>query len=160
MPRTYVAASLNQVGPLSPVPSVELLVYPDDCDSFGHVNQATFLRLFEQARWQVVSEGPGLDIFTRSDAWPAVRKTTIDYHASAFAGDRLRFDTVRTNLGHTSFSMHQTAKREADSTLVAEAEFVFVCVKRDGTPTPVPEAIAEFLGARPSGGNSASRPGA
>ncbi|MFC1639836.1 acyl-CoA thioesterase [Gemmatimonadota bacterium] len=130
---------------MSPVPPIELLVYPDDCDSFGHVNQATFLRLFEQARWQAVAKGRGIDIFSRSDAWPAVRKTTIEYHAGAFPGDRLRFDTEQTHLGQTSFSMQQTARRVSDNTLVAIAEFVFVCVKRDGTPTPVPEEIAGFL---------------
>jgi 3-oxoadipate enol-lactonase len=138
------------VDPLSAIPAIELLVYPDDCDSFGHVNQATFLRLFEHARWQAVARGPGIDIFSRSDAWPAVRKTKIEYFASAFAGDRLRFDTDLTHLGRTSFSMHQTAKRGTDDTLVAEADFVFVCVRRDGTPTPVPDEIARFLGARPS----------
>ena len=46
--------------------------------------------------------------------------------------------------------MHQTARRELDDTLVVEAEFVFVFFKRDGTPTPVPEEIARFLGAKPS----------
>ena len=130
---------------MSPVPSIELLVFPDDCDSFGHVNQATFLRLFEQARWQAVAKGPGIDVFTGSNAWPAVRKTTIEYHTSAFAGDLLRFDTEQTHLGRTSFSMHQTARRGSDNTLVAEAEFLFVCVKRDGTPTPVPEEVARFI---------------
>jgi len=137
------------VASLSPIPAVELLVYPDDCDSFGHVNQATFLRLFEQARWQAVAMGPGVDIFNRCDAWPAVRKTTIEYFASAFAGDRLRFDSELTHFGRTSFSMHQTARRNTDDTLLAEADFVFVCVRRDGSPTPVPEEIARFLGASP-----------
>lgn len=145
MSRPYVASSSNQVIAVSHVPSVELLVYPDDCDSFGHVNQATFLRLFEHARWKAVDNGPGVDIFTRNDAWPAVRKTTIEYHAGAFPGDRLRFDTERTHLGRTSFSMHQTARRTSDNALVAEAEFVFVCVRRDGTPTPVPEEISGFF---------------
>lgn len=134
---------------VSTVPSIELQVYPHDCDSFGHVNQATFLRLFEQARWQAVASGPGVEIFSRCDAWPAVRKTTIEYHASAFPGDRLKFVTEQTYLGRTSFSMRQTATRESDGTLVADAEFVFVCVKRDGTPTPVPEELARFLGAKP-----------
>jgi YbgC/YbaW family acyl-CoA thioester hydrolase len=133
------------VNEVSPVPTIELLVYPDDCDSFGHVNQATFLRLFEHARWQAVAKGPGIDIFDRTDAWPAVRKTTIEYFASAFPGDFLRFATDPPQLGRTSFTMHQTARRVSDDTLIAEAEFVFVCVSRDGTPKPVPEEIAGFL---------------
>jgi acyl-CoA thioester hydrolase/thioesterase-3 len=131
---------------VSPVPTTKLLVYPDDCDSFGHVNQATFLRLFEHARWQAVASGPGIDIFDRTDAWPAVRKTTIEYHASAYPGDVLRFETGLTQLGHTSFTMHQTASRDSDDSIVAEADFVFVCVTRDGKPTPVPEEVARFLG--------------
>ncbi len=140
---------------VTPFPSVELLVFPDDCDSFGHVNQATFLRLFERARWNAVAAGPGIDIFDREDAWPAVRKTTIEYLASAFPGDVLRFDTVVEQLGRTSFTMQQTAIRDADDTVVAEAHFVFVCVTRKGEPTPVPGEISRFLDAanssRPSG---------
>lgn len=129
---------------------IELLVYPDDCDSFGHVNQAAFLRLFERARWEAVVQGPGMEIFSHSDAWPVVRKTAIEYFASAFAGDRLRIDTEVTHFGRTSFSMRQTAKRKSDDVLVAEADFVFVCVSRNGKPTPVPDEIARFVGARTS----------
>ena len=120
-------------------------MYPDDCDSFGHVNQASFLRLFEHARWQAVAEGPGIDIFGRTNAWPAVRKTTIEYFASAFPGDVLRFTTELPQLGRTSFTMHQAVRRVADDALIAEADFVFVCVTRDGAPTPVPEEVARFL---------------
>ena len=135
---------------MSSIPSIELLVFPVDCDSFGHVNQATFLRLFEQARWQAVAQGPGVDIFQRHDAWPAVRKTTIEYHASAFPGDLIRFDISVTNIGRTSIGMHQTARRSSDNQLLAEADFLFVCVASDGTPTPVPEEVKAFLGKRPS----------
>ena len=58
-------------------PDVDLTVYPDDCDSFGHLNQASFLSLFERARWEMLARGPGMDFFTRSAAWPAVRKAEI-----------------------------------------------------------------------------------
>jgi 3-oxoadipate enol-lactonase len=73
--------------------------------------------------------------------WPAVRKTSIDYLASAFPGDVLRFQLLLTHRGRTSFVMRQTARRAADDTLVATAEFVFVCIDRDGRPVPVPEEI-------------------
>src|SRR4026208_2242443 len=69
---------------------VEQVVYPDDCDAFGHLNQAAFLRVFERARWDVLGRGPGMDVFVRHDAWPAVRKTVIDYLAPEFPGDALR----------------------------------------------------------------------
>jgi pimeloyl-ACP methyl ester carboxylesterase len=67
----------------------------------------------------------------------------------------LRFDSDVQRLGTTSFTMHQTATRDSDDELVAEAEFVFVCVTREGKPTPVPEEVARFLGAGPSARPSA-----
>lgn len=127
------------------VADVDLTVYPDECDAFGHLNQASFLSLFERARWEVMAHGPGMDVFTRHGAWPAVRRTTIDYHASALPGDVLRFHQALTHLGRTSFTMRQTARRPADDTLIATAEFVFVCINRDGRPVPVPAEVGQFL---------------
>lgn len=120
---------------------VDLTVYPDECDPFGHLNQASFLALFERARWEVVGRGPGMNVFSRHGVWPAVRKTSIDYVASAFPGDVLRFQLVLTHRGRTSFIMRQTARRVADDALIATAEFVFVCIDREGKPVPVPEEI-------------------
>ncbi|MBA2626595.1 MAG: alpha/beta fold hydrolase [Gemmatimonadales bacterium] len=129
---------------------IELTVYPDECDAFGHLNQASFLSLFERARWEVLARGPGMDVFTRSDTWPAVRKTVIDYHASACPGDVLRFHQALTHHGRTSFTMRQTARRLRDDALIATAEFVFVCINRDGRPAPVPAEVAAFMNARPT----------
>ena len=124
---------------------VEQVVYPDDCDAFGHLNQAAFLRVFERARWDVLGQGPGMDVFARTGLWPAVRKTVIDYLAPAYPGDVLRVHHALVHLGHTSFTMRQTARRAADDTLIASAEFVFVCVDREGRPVPVPRDMGEFF---------------
>jgi len=133
---------------------IDLTVYPDECDAFGHLNQAAFLTLFERARWEMLARGPGMDVFTRAGAWPAVRKTVIDYHAAAFPGDVLRFQQALTHHGRTSFTMRQTARRLGDDTLIATAEFVFVCVNREGRPTPVPVEFSGFMSARPAVGNA------
>jgi 3-oxoadipate enol-lactonase len=132
-----------------PYPSeIDLTVYPDECDAFGHLNQASFLSLFERARWEMLVRGPGIDVFTRAGAWPAVRKTVIDYHAAAFPGDVLRFHQAVTHHGRTSFTMRQTARRMKDDVLIATAEFVFVCINREGRPVPVPAEFGEFMHAR------------
>jgi YbgC/YbaW family acyl-CoA thioester hydrolase len=130
-------------------PEIDLTVYPDECDAFGHLNQASFLSLFERARWEMLARGPGMDVFTRQEAWPAVRRSAIDYHAPAFPGDVLRFAQALTHHGRTSFTMRQTARRVADDRLIATAEFVFVCIDRHGKPTPVPAEIGDYLTARP-----------
>lgn len=138
-----------------PHPSeIDLTVYPDECDAFGHLNQASFLSLFERARWEMLVRGPGIDVFSRSGAWPAVRKTVIDYHAAAFPGDVLRFHQALTHHGRTSFTMRQTARRVKDDVLIATAEFVFVCISREGRPIPVPAEFGEFMHARRSAGGA------
>jgi YbgC/YbaW family acyl-CoA thioester hydrolase len=129
---------------------VEQVVYPDDCDAFGHLNQAAFLRVFERARWDLLGRGPGMDVFVRHDAWPAVRKTVIDYLAPAFAGDILRVHQALVHHGRTSFTMRQTARRASDGALIATAEFVFVCINRENRPVPVPEELGEYFQTRPS----------
>jgi 3-oxoadipate enol-lactonase len=131
-----------------PLPEIDLVVYPDECDAFGHLNQASFLSLFERARWEMLLRGPGMDVFTRAGSWPALRKTVIDYRAAAFPGDVLRFQQALTHHGRTSFTMRQAARRVRDDTLIASAEFVFVCIDRDGRPVPVPQQFSDFMNAR------------
>ena len=140
----------NPLGGAVASPDIDLTVYPDECDAFGHLNQASFLSLFERARWEMLARGPGMDVFTRAGTWPAVRKTTVDYHAGAFPGDVLRFSQNLVHHGRTSFTMRQTARRLGDDTLIATAEFVFVCIDREGKPVNVPAEVGRYMNARPS----------
>src|SRR3954452_2077355 len=130
------------------LPEIDMVVYPDECDAFGHLNQASFLSLFERARWEMLLKGPGMDVFTRAGAWPALRKTVIDYRAAAFPGDVLRFTQALTHHGRTSFTFRQRARRVRDDTLIASAEFVFVCIDREGHPVPIPGEFTEYVYAR------------
>ena len=138
-------------------PEIDFTVYPDECDTYGHLNQASFLSLFERARWEMLARGPGMDLFTRMGSWPVVRKTMVDYLASALPGDVLRFTQILLHRGRTSFTMRQTARRLRDDTLIATAEFVFVCVNREGQPVPIPETLGSFMEARGPGGADTAR---
>ena len=134
-------------------PEVDLTVYPDQCDAFGHLNQAAFVALFERARWEVLARGPGMDYFQRHGVWPVVRKSLVEYHAQAFQGDVLRFAQVLVHVGRTSFTLRQTARRVRDDVLVSTAEVVFVCVDPQGTPVPVPESLPQVITDRQLAGN-------
>lgn len=129
-------------------PEIDLTVYPDECDAYGHLNQASFHALFERARWEVLARGPGMDFFTRLGVWPALRKTTIEFHAQVFPGDVLRFSQLLLHLGRTSFTLRQTCRRLRDDALVATTEIVFVCIDAQGRPVPVPEAVPPAMANR------------
>ena len=135
-----------------PLPETDLLVYPDQCDAYGQLNQAAFLVLFERARWNMFADDPGIDVFQRAGVWPAVRRASVDYLAQVFPGDTLRFQQTLTHLGRTSFTLRQSARRVQDDVLAATAEFVFVCLGANGKPAPVPRVIAELLEETPEEG--------
>jgi len=128
------------------LPTVDVTVYPFECDAFGHLNEASFLAVFERARWDSLAKGPGMDLFKRNHVWPAVRKVTVDYRAGAFPGDVLSIETVLTDRGTTSFTVQHVAKRLSDGALIAEATLVFVCIDRAGRPTPIPDEVIRALG--------------
>ena len=131
---------------MTALPTVDLTVYPFECDAFGHLNEASFLALFERARWDALAKGPGMDLFKRNHMWPVVRKVTVDYRAAAFPGDVLSIETVVTDRGTTSFTVQHVAKRLSDGALIAEAALVLVCIDRAGRPTPIPDEVARALG--------------
>jgi len=120
---------------------IQLTVFPDECDTFGHLHQAAYLSMFERARWLLLAQGPGMDVFQRAGAWPAVRRTTIDYHAGAWPGDVLGFDVEVVQRGRTSFTLRQRAVRVGDQRLVAVAEIVFVCIDANQKPVAVPDEV-------------------
>ncbi len=137
--------------------TVELTVYPNDCDAFGHLNQAGLAALLERARWEALARGPGMDLFQRNGVWPALRKATIEYRAAAYPRDVLRVETGLVHRGATSFTLRHVARRASDDTVVAEADMVFVCIDHLGRAAPLPEEVARFLGPRTSGAHQPLR---
>src|SRR5213596_4340495 len=148
----YVWRALSPAGarPVTAFPTVELTVYPYDCDAFGHLNQAALLALLERARWDALARGPGMDLFDRNGVWPAARKAVIEYKAGVYPRDVLRIETLVAHRGTTSMTLRHVVRRVSDGVVAAEAEIVFVCVDRVGRATPFPEEIARFLGPRTS----------
>ena len=49
-------------------------------DSFGHLNHARYLEIFEQARWDLITErGYGYDVIRRTGTGPTILEVTIKY---------------------------------------------------------------------------------
>ena len=110
---------------------VDLTVYPDECDAFGHLNQASFLSLFERARWEMMARGPGMDFFTvASMARGAKGRRRIP--RAGLPGRRHPLSATLLHLGRTSFTLRQTARRVLGDVLLATAELSsFAWIARD-----------------------------
>jgi 3-oxoadipate enol-lactonase len=137
--------------------TVDLTVYPHDCDAFGHLNHAAVLVLLERARWESLARGPGVDLFHRNGVNPVVRKAVVEYRAAAYPSDMVRVEMSVVHRGTTSWTIRHMASRVADGALVAEADLVFVCLDRVGRPTPLPEELGRFFGPRTSSAQAPRR---
>jgi 3-oxoadipate enol-lactonase len=148
------------VEPVSQFPPIETTIYSYECDPFGHLNQAAYLQVFERARWEILTRGPGADLFDRNRVWPAVRRATVDYLLPAFPGDVLKVDAEVEKVGGTSLEMRQRAVRVKDGKLLAELHIVFVMIDAEGRPRQLPEEIAAIFRPRHSEQGALTRLGA
>lgn len=49
-------------------------------DSFGHLNNARYLELFEQARWDLITErGFGMEVIRRTGTGPTILEVTMKF---------------------------------------------------------------------------------
>lgn len=139
---------------MSRLPSIEVTIYPYECDAYGHLNEAAWLVVFERARWEALARGPGFDFCRRNRVWPAVRRATVEFRKPAFPGDVLSVDVHLEKLGRTSIELKQHAVRVSDGAVLAEADLVFVMIDGEGRPVAVPDEMAALFGGRVS-----TRPG-
>lgn len=57
-----------------------LLIREEHLDTFGHVNNARYLEIFEQARWDLITEnGFGLDFVRSSGTGPVVLEVALRF---------------------------------------------------------------------------------
>lgn len=131
---------------MSTIPSVELLISPEECDPQGHLSHTALLRFFERARWEALEQGPGMTVFSRSKVWPVVRKLSLNAYKTASVGEVLRFDVSRSDHGTTGLTLHQAARRVTDDMLLAEETIELECVDADGNVVALPEGVAQFYG--------------
>lgn len=117
-----------------------VLIVESHLDTFGHVNNATYLVLFEEARWDLItSRGFGLKQIQETRLGPVILEAHVKFRREVTNRERL---TIRTSL--LSYTgkigrLRQQALKE-DGLLAADAEFVIALWDIDARkmvpPTP------------------------
>lgn len=121
-----------------------------DCDAFGHVNNASYLSYFEEARidyWNaVVPEVP----FTGM----AIVHASVDFRGQAHAGDVLTIRAAITELKTTSFwAAYEVLRGEVvvASGRSAQVFFDYGAQKPTAIPDRFRERVAAYEGISPHG---------
>jgi acyl-CoA thioester hydrolase len=111
-----------------------------DCDAFGHVNNASYLSYFEEARidyWkEIVPDVP----FTGM----AIVHASVDFRGQAYPGDVLTICAAVTELRRTSFwAAYEVSRGETVVATGRSAQVFFDYASQK--PAPIPEAFRERI---------------
>jgi acyl-CoA thioester hydrolase len=126
----------------------KLRVRSCDIDSFGHVNNAVYLRYFEGARNDYILES-GLTFadFARWDAGPVLVSARLDFKLPTKADDELLISGVMRHQGRTRFRIDHEIVRQSDQRIVCQAQLDFAFVTlTTGRPCRMPAEFSRAFG--------------
>jgi YbgC/YbaW family acyl-CoA thioester hydrolase len=94
-------------------------------DSFGHLNNARYLELFEQARWDLITErGFGMETIRRTNTGPTILEIGIKFLRELAPRETV---IIRTDLVSYERKVGKLRQQmlKADGTIACEAIFTF-----------------------------------
>src|ERR1700679_1278725 len=102
----------------------DVLIRESHLDSFNHVNNAAYMVLFEEARWEWITQnGYDLRFIQQTKQGPVVLECTVKFKKELTLREKIRITTEMTDyrgkIGHCAQKM-----LKEDGTVAAEAVFV------------------------------------
>lgn len=121
-------------------------------DTFGHVNNATYLTLFEEARWDLITQaGLGLENIHTTRIGPVILEATVKFRREVKNRETLSIVTTPGGQEGSLFRLVQRASK-TDGRLAAEATFLMAVWDLDArriiAPPPDWQALIDGLVAR------------
>ena len=125
--------------------SHKIKVYYEDTDAGGVVYHANYLKFFERARSEALSEVGLSNMKIKKDYGLiiVVKSCNIDFNKSAYLEDQLKANSFITSFSKTSFKMSQSILRDKDVIVNSKIHLVFVNEK--SKPAKIPEKILKSL---------------
>lgn len=113
-------------------------------DAFGHVNNARYLEILEEARWQF-SESIGLTPLLREkNLGFIIMDMRVRFRAPVLEGDRVEVSTSLITLGSASGEVQQWMRKETQIAL--KSLFHFILVDRESANSvPIDGDIRQLL---------------
>ncbi|MEW5826667.1 MAG: thioesterase family protein [Candidatus Bipolaricaulota bacterium] len=110
-------------------------------DRFGHVNNARYLEILEEARWDYLEKrGVDAQFLKKQGVFPVVVRLTISYRRPASTGDELLVETRVVSGGRRKVVLAQEARFAGSEELCVEAEVTAVFIdETTGRPAPLTE---------------------
>lgn len=132
--------------PLTHVRTFEVRHY--ECDAYGHVNQANYLRYMQEAAFDASAEaGYPFSRYEQMRRLWLVRETEIDYLAPLHYGDNVEVKTWVADFRRVRSRRAYELRRAGASALIARAytDWVFLDMDTDRPVAIPPEMIRAFV---------------
>jgi acyl-CoA thioester hydrolase len=110
-------------------------------DSFGHLNHARYFELFEQARWDIITErGFGIDVIRRTKTGPIILEASAKFLRELAPRETVVIRSELISYERKVGKMRQQMIK-ADGEVACEATFVFGLfdIERRRLIDPTPE---------------------
>ena len=122
------------------------------CDFYGHVNNARYLELLEEARWQYLEAGMDLSYWEERGLGFVVVSVTINFRRPASPGVTLEILSQTTKLEGRSGVIHQDVINRQTGKAVADADVTFAVInlKTGRAEAMTGEVLAGFEAIRES----------
>ena len=123
----------------------KLKVFYEDTDAGGVVYYANYLKFFERARTDAISN-IGLSnkkLLDEYGVFIIVKSCNVEYLKPAKLEDQLEIKSSIISISNTSFRMKQKAFR--DQELITDCEIHLVIVDKSGRPTKIPDILKEKI---------------
>lgn len=108
-----------------PLPDYDLTILEHHLDTFGHVNNAVYLELYEEARWHIITQGGyGLKEVQANQKGPIVLEVNVKFMKEMHLREKIRITSELTEVSKKFAKMTQKMVK-ADGKIAAEAVFTF-----------------------------------
>lgn len=103
----------------------QLLIREHHLDTFGHVNNATYLALYEEARWELISgRGYTLEKIQSSKQGPVILEVNIKFQSELRLREKIRITTDLVEYKGKVGQLEQKMIKE-DGAIASSAIFTF-----------------------------------
>jgi thioesterase-3 len=115
-------------------------------DSFGHVNNAKYLELLEEARWQFGEHNGLVELLNEENLGFIIMQMNLRFRLPIVEGDTIQVFTRLVSLGTAIGEVEQLIKKQSTGKLAAKAKLDFVLIDRkSGASVPIAGKIRAVL---------------
>jgi thioesterase III len=115
-------------------------------DSFGHVNNARYLELLEEARWQFAEHHGLIDLLNAENLGFIIMQMNLRFRLPVVEGDTIQVSTSLITLGTALGEVEQLIMKAGSGKLAAKSMFTFVLIDRNtGASVPIEGKIRTLL---------------